>query len=179
MQNIWTRVKNAHDCEDVVITVGTGQISSDEEDSMGLIGEHDYAVLKLDDSSGPRKLLLCNPWRNGPELKMTEWPVSQSDSISLSAAEASDTTKLNRSEDMGPGLLWVSLEDVAQTFESMYLNWNPSLFRYRQDHHFRWDIPPACFLATLAKNPQFCVTVPSGGLVWILISRHFVDGSLE
>jgi hypothetical protein len=75
--------------------------------------------------------------------------------------------------------LWVTLEDVAQNFESMYLNWNPKLFSHRHDRHFKWDMPPKILSSTLVQNPQFSIVSPTGGLVWILMSRHFVDEELE
>ena len=175
----WARIKSAHDSEDVVITLGTGQISAEEETTLGLVGEHDYAVQKLDDASGTRRLLLKNPWCNGPELKVAGWISPRGRLDGTSASGASRSAQASRDEQVLDGLLWVTFEDVAQNFESMYLNWNPSLFRCRQDHHFSWDIPPACFASAMIRNPQFSVRSDAGGLVWILTSRHFVDGELE
>lgn len=58
----WARIKAAHESHDVVVTLGTGRISAEEEQLMGLIGEHDYAVEDLDSAgSGGRNLLIKNP----------------------------------------------------------------------------------------------------------------------
>jgi len=73
----------------------------------------------------------------------------------------------------------MAIEDVAQHFESMYLNWNPGLFAHRQDHHFAWDIPPKYLGGSVVRNPQFSFSSPTGGTVWVLVSRHFVDAELE
>lgn len=63
----WARVKAAHESHDVVVTLGTGRISAEEERLMGLIGEHDYAVEDLELSDGgARRLLIKNPWCDAP-----------------------------------------------------------------------------------------------------------------
>lgn len=73
----WARVKALHDSHDVVVTLGTGRISAEEERLMGLIGEHDYAVEDLDLSDGGvRRLLIKNPWCDAPLAERHEPPDS-------------------------------------------------------------------------------------------------------
>ena len=163
MDEMWTRIKAAHDAQDVVITLGTGRISPEEEEATGLIGEHDYAVMSLDEANGTRRLTLKNPWCNGP-------PWSGSSSLDAAAATQSKTS---------PGPQFMTLEEVVQNFESLYLNWNPELFPHRQNHHFSWDLPKGPLSASLVRNPQYCVTSSKGGSIWVLVSRHFVDSDLE
>lgn len=74
---------------------------------------------------------------------------------------------------------WMALEDVAQHFESMYLNWNPGLFSHRQDHHFAWEMPPKNLCASLVRNPQYTLLSATKGPIWVLVSRHFVDAELD
>lgn len=65
-------------------------------------------------------------------------------------------------------------ESVLQNFENLYLNWNPGIFRYREDIHFTWDLSTARGVAgCFAKNPQFAVTSEIGGNVWLLLGKHF------
>jgi hypothetical protein len=85
----------------------------------------------------------------------------------------------DKANSPSPGTLWLAIEDIAQHFESMYLNWNPALFTHRQDRHFAWDIPTKDFAASLVRNPQFSIVSPTGGVIWILLSRHFADAELE
>lgn len=74
----WVRVKTAHESHDVVVTLGTGRISAEEERLMGLIGEHDYAVEDLDVSDGgTRRLLIKNPWCDAPLVMGAERPQPQ------------------------------------------------------------------------------------------------------
>lgn len=173
----WRRIKAAHEAQDVVVTLGTGRISAEEEEVMGLVGEHDYAVLDMDASDGIRKLLVKNPWCNGPVWTGAGWSTPQkSPSIGACQSGGLSTERLELSSS---GTLWVAFEDVAQHFESMYLNWNPSLFPHRQDRHFNWSTPPKQLSASLVRNVQYAIDCSGGGLVWILVSRHFVDQELE
>ncbi|OTA05415.1 Calpain-like protease palB/rim-13, putative [Trichoderma parareesei] len=171
----WNRIKTAYDDGDVVITLGTGHVSTEEENIMGLVGEHDYAVQDLDPSN--RRLLVKNPWSHSQTWTGQGW----------SAVHGSDRAKLDSSseesvgdgESLSAGTLWMAIEDIAQHFESMYLNWNPALFTHRQELHFAWEIPTTDFAASLVRNPQFSVSSPTGGVIWILLSRHFKDAELE
>ncbi|EHK21023.1 uncharacterized protein TRIVIDRAFT_78188 [Trichoderma virens Gv29-8] len=172
----WDRIKTAYDMGNVVITLGTGHVSTEEEDIMGLVGEHDYAVQDLDPSG--RKFLVKNPWSHGQTWTGQGWSAihgSVRAKLDSSSSEASDED----AESPSAGTLWLAIEDIAQHFESMYLNWNPALFSHRQERHFAWDIPTKDFAASLVRNPQFSIISPTGGVIWILLSRHFADAELE
>ncbi|KAM3539076.1 hypothetical protein ARSEF1564_008010 [Beauveria bassiana] len=176
LSTAWRRIKAAHETQDVVVTLGTGRISAEEEEVMGLVGEHDYAVLDMDCSNGTRKLLIKNPWCNGPVWTGAGWSTPQKSpraGIGQDGGKSSHKPELSSS-----GTLWVAFEDVAQHFESMYLNWNPKLFPHRQDRHFNWSTPPKHLAASLVRNVQHSITSLRGGLVWMLVSRHFVDQEL-
>ncbi|KAG6042020.1 hypothetical protein E4U41_007117 [Claviceps citrina] len=183
IDHVWHRIESAYQSQDVVITLGTGRISAEEEQVMGLIGKHDYAVEAIDSSGGVRRLLIKNPWCDGPTMTTMGWSVpQQSPTWSSRNARSDSDAHPNRVHRPGSGSgsrLWIGIDDVAQHFESMYLNWNPSLFSHRRDHHFSWTIPPNVYKTSLSRNPQFSVMVPTGGTVWILVSRHFVDAELE
>lgn len=177
INQLWQRIKNAHDSHHVVITVGTGCISEEEERATGFVGEHDYSVQDLNEHEGVRRLLVKNPWCGGPPWKPSAattslQEASQSSEVDLRELSSDDTYRAH-------SCLWMTLEDVAQRFDSMYLNWNPKLFSYRHDQHFKWKMPPRALNFTLLQSPQFSIVSPAGGLVWVLISRHFVDEELD
>lgn len=175
----WRRIKNAYDYGDVVVTLGTGRLSLDEEETLGLVGEHDYAVLNMvETAQGNRKMLVKNPWCEG-----MVWRGVGSSDVSSQASDDHPTKLI-------PGTFWISLDDITQNFESLYLNWNPGLFTDRQDHHFSWQLPDANMMYSFAHNPQYSFSVTSdnsssnsssssSSSVWILLSRHFQDGELE
>lgn len=160
----WSRVKKAYDYGDVVITLGTGRLSDLEEDSLGLAGEHDYAVLDISVASGVRRMLVKNPWCDGLVWK--------------GAGSSSTTGTQQHPAKLKPGSFWIDFDDVTQNFESLYLNWNPALFTERQDHHFVWQLPVPSMSDSFAHNPQYSMTATASGSVWILLSRHFQDDEL-
>lgn len=180
-------MKNAFEYGDVVVTLGTGRLSRQEEETLGLAGEHDYAVMDIKvQDNGERRMLLKNPWCDGlvwkgfgstatvdaeaypPPSPTLSRPSRKSNSRASSPSPYADMT----------GTFWISLEDVVQNFESLYLNWNPALFTDRQDHHFTWTLPSRAMQPSFAHNPQYAFTSPTSGAVWILLSRHFHDGEL-
>ncbi|KAI0901910.1 cysteine proteinase, partial [Annulohypoxylon nitens] len=169
-ERTWKRVKKAYDYGDVVVTLGTGRLSLDEEETLGLAGEHDYAVLDMSETHGNRRFLVKNPWCDG-----LVWKGVGSSEVSTFRATDDHPTKLK------PGSFWISFDDVTQNFESLYLNWNPSLFTERQDHHFTWQLPAATMIggSCLAHNPQYSMTASADDNTWILLSRHFQDDELN
>jgi len=168
---LWDKIFNAHTYGDVLITLGTGKISRREEKALGLAGEHDYAVLDLKEFGLQRLLLIKNPWCDGMVWK-------KSVHISESEAQNETWTKELRSAlpdepSASKGTFWMSFEDVVQHFESLYLNWNPGLFRQRQDHHLSWTLPDMKNPGSFTHNPQYCIRSSQKDTVWILLSRHF------
>ncbi|KAI1200465.1 PALB protein [Nemania serpens] len=163
----WRRVKKAYDFGDVIITLGTGHLSPDEEEAFGLAGEHDYAVLDMSETAESRRLLVKNPWCDG-----LVWKGVGSASPKIPGEADDHPVKLK------PGSFWISFDDVTQNFESIYLNWNPSLFTHRQDHHFEWPLPQANMIGSFAHNPQYSMKAESNSQAWILLSRHFQDEEL-
>ncbi|KAJ9154823.1 Calpain-like protease palB/cpr-8 [Pleurostoma richardsiae] len=170
LDQTWKRIKNAYDYGDVVVTLGTGRMSSQEEEVLGLAGEHDYAVMDMRVESGARRMLLKNPWVDGLVWKGIG-------SSAIAGSDPSSDSESTRSSNM-TGTFWIAFEDVVQNFESLYLNWNPSLFTDRQDHHFTWTIPSGPEAQSLAPNPQYAFSSPFSGAVWVLLSRHFQDDEL-
>ena len=137
----------------------------------GLPGEHDYAVMAFSESSGKRLFLVKNPWSDVDacaSLVAGHNPVDDADQIS------EDTPREEKQPKVKPGTFWMSLQNIFQHFESLYLNWNPSLFSYRDDVHFTWNIAKTNGLwASFANNPQYQVHSKAGGTVWMVLSRHF------
>ena len=177
---LWRRTFNAFNYGDVLITLGTGKLTPNEEKGLGLAGEHDYAVINMIELEGQQLFLVKNPWSKGTVWKghiygsntMTEYPNKISD---LCATGIPRTSTIDI-EPPAPGTFWMGLNDVFQSFESLYLNWNPGLFRHREDIHFKWDL--AGFSSpegSLVSNPQYEVRSGIGGTAWVLLNRHFTS----
>jgi hypothetical protein len=143
LDRFWKRIVKGFSFGDVLITMGTGQMSSKTEKALGLVGQHDYAVLDLREVDGQRLMLIKNPWVEGSSwhgrFKDFSQTPSQSDEDSPANTneEPVDCPRdlLNVDKEMKPGTFWMDLDNVVQHFESVYLNWNTGLFSHRQDLH--------------------------------------------
>ena len=196
-ESLWRQVSSAFGFGDVLITMGTGKMSCRTERELGLAGEHDYAVLDLREVDGQRLLLIKNPWCEGTswrgKMKVTERtslssdePSAPSDDPLIDLGNENEPVQnsrdlLNSDDQLSPGTFWMDLDNVIQHYESIYLNWNPGLFTFRQDVHFGWDLTPPQLggnrqrgrFASLNQHPQYTVTADNGGTVWVLLWRHF------
>ncbi|KAG4434197.1 hypothetical protein IFR05_010324 [Cadophora sp. M221] len=170
-EQLWGRIHKSFSFGDIMITLGTGKLSRKEEKALGLAGEHDYAILDMKEVDSQRLMLVKNPWCDGMVWKGSHF----NDSNQSWTSELKDALPSEESP-LSPGTFWMSFEDVSQHFESLYLNWNPGLFRHRQDHHFNWIIPTIQSPGSFIHNPQYAVSASSSTPVWILLSRHFATG---
>lgn len=170
---LWKRLFNAFNYGDVLITVGTGSLAEQEEEELGLVSLHDYAILDMKEDNSRRQFLVKNPWAAG-----SVWEgIGQSHLPDTEGASEYKHDQHQIHRPLSPGTFWTDCDKLLQNFENLYLNWNPTLFPYRQDIHFTWDLSsassvPGCF----AENPQFAVGSKAGGSVWLLLSRHFNSG---
>lgn len=187
----WKRMHDGFKEGTVLITIGTGDLSKTVEDGLGLIGHHDYAILDLKEAQDGRKYMLVkNPWLNGPIWKSRDKSIEEdAKSIDQGPNGVSSTTlELQQSqsdyvqaffnEDDVPvlGSFWIPFSEALQNFESLYLNWNPNIFKYRADIHFEWDLASNRSPSSSARtNPQFSVTSKQSSTVWLILSRHFTD----
>ncbi|KAL3428336.1 palb protein [Phlyctema vagabunda] len=174
-RQLWQRISKSFGFGDVMLTLGTGHLTRREERELGLAGKHDYAILDMKELGPQHLLLVKNPWCDG-----MVWKKSISVAIQDNMASGSWTNDMRDALPQLPeapsGTFWMTFDDVIQNFESLYLNWNPGLFRHRQDHHFSWTFPPINNPGSFTHNPQYAVRSTEGGTLWILLSRHFATG---
>ena len=147
----------------MLVTAGTGTLSKNEEDGIGLVSEHDYTILEMHDQNGRRSLLIKNPWS-----RAFTWSGVARHTLYLQNTEGLPAIPPHLS-----GAFWIDLHSFCRDFESIYLNWNPGLFSFRSDIHHTWHPETAEILvSTLRSNPQFLVSSPHAGIAWILLDRH-------
>ena len=168
------KIHQAFSYGDVLITVGTGRLTEFEEEGMGLAGEHDYAVLDIKEDRDQRLALVKNPWSRATVWKGSTAYTQFVNDLTFKKSAKENAVGQAPSNELMPMTFWMNLNDIFQSFESMYLNWNPALFPYREDLHFTWDLvtsrgPPGSF----ASNPQYEIRSSEGCDAWILLSRHF------
>lgn len=159
----------------MLITMGTGHLTSEEEAEFDLTSKHDYTVLQLKEESGGLVALIKNPWRinDGPNKLSRYTRALQRKKHAVEELDSElSTLSLGKS-----GLFWIDVEDIPQYFEYLYINWNPELFGYRRDVHFVWKIEDAP-LSSCRAHPQYSLmSHENGGTVWLLLQRHFQTGS--
>lgn len=128
---LWKRIYQNFHNGNLMMCVGTGPLSADEASALGLIGDHDYAILDLKEidnpksDSGPKRIALVkNPW--------------------IRESEGQFTSPLQLPEGIAPptlnGSFWLTFESLCSKFGSLYLNWNPNLFLNVQKLNFLWSI---------------------------------------
>ena len=154
--------------------MGTGKMTETEERGLGLVGEHDYAVLDMKECKGQKLFLVKNPWSKAITWKghVSYADELAGDFVDLKMDDLIASDKPTRTS-LTPGTFWIGFDQVVQSFESIYLNWNPGLFSHREDAHFMWDLttsssPESCF----RSNPQYAMSSCHGGILWVLLSRH-------
>jgi calpain-7 len=60
VDRMWERIYNGYKTRDCLITCGTGPI--EDEDAIGLVSGHAYAILEIMQYKNTRLLLIKNPW---------------------------------------------------------------------------------------------------------------------
>lgn len=172
---LWTRIFDGFNLGEVLLTIGTGRLPRQEQKHLGLAAEHDYAILDLKERSGVREMLIKNPWSSGDVWKgaARQRPNPPHDGA---ASPVIDSIK-DPADDMTPGTFWMDFGSVFQHFETLYLNWQPGLFKCREDIHFSWDLTQTDVIPGIFEShPQISVKSQAATDVWILLNRHFKTG---
>ena len=173
-QALWEELFAAFVRGEIMCTLGTGKLGRREQQQLGLGAEHDYAVLEMKQADDAREMLIKNPWADGDVWKGTTkcrpHPGHENDTSQSPIDE-------REKEQMQPGTFWMDFNHVFQYFEHLYVNWDPGLFKYREDMHFSWHLPDVVQAGNLfVDHPQFAVKSKKAGEVWILLNRHFRTG---
>jgi calpain-7 len=165
-----------------MITIATGIIQ--DEDNVGLVGNHAYGVLEIVECEGHRLLLVKNPWghfrwRGKFAYGDANWTPS------LKKALGYD----NFSQDKG--VFWINFESVMQWFSHLDMNWNPDLLKYRKSFFDYWSASDMQHTGTLSikENPQYFINFSGAQnstigqiIAWVAITKLLVihkDGSFE
>lgn len=132
---LWNRLFAAWRFRDILITIGTGLLTAEESELFGLVSEHDYAVIDMRVlESGQRVVLIKNPWNleNLPQSSQSRFMSAES----LPQVE---------------NCCWMEFSRMSVRFNSLYLNWNPLLFKYKKQAHFEWNLENGKGFGSLRK----------------------------
>ncbi|KAI9741018.1 MAG: cysteine protease [Cirrosporium novae-zelandiae] len=167
---LWDRIVKSFASGDVLLTLGTGKISTEEETHLGLVPDHDYAVLDVCIVHGQPRALIKNPWANATRQNGGRTQNNKRFNTFTKDLEES----LPSDEPRISGTFWVTSFEIFQHFEYLYLNWNPKLFSYCENVHFTWDLTDIMVVrSSFNDNPQYAISSTTGGTVWLLLNRHF------
>ena len=185
-ERAWDRLYSANSFGDCLITVSTTRdITEDQEEQLGLVTGHAYAVLSVFQSrDGTRLLQLKNPWAS----KGWKGRFSAQDRSSWSnhklRTEIGYNPELAAKHD--DGIFWISWEDVLRYFRNIQLSWNPALFSHRIVTHNIWPCTqgPANDTFNIGENPQYIMVlsdeaVAKNATVWVMLSRHVTKQEQE
>lgn len=170
-ETLWSRVFKGWKQGKVIPTVATATC----DPSTGLVPNHAYAVLCLVESSNGAKMLrLKNPW--GKKRWTGNYSHLDSASWTPELKRACNYEPMEASSQVDDGTFWISWTDLLLHFDSIHLNWDPSMFPHKHTSHLSWDLSgPRRDLYSLGGNPQFSLTTASEGDVWLLLSKHVVE----
>lgn len=151
---------------DVLVTVGTGDLTPSQETEFGLVGNHNYSVFDVIDRNGQRLLKIRNPWSRGGI------PKSSFDFSSFWEDLDSDSMEEYTPGDPSLGTFWLDYTTLCQNFKTLYLNWNSAIFPYRSQKHFSFTPNGSDY--DVGTNGQYTISVEGTCDVWILVERHYL-----
>ena len=177
VDSLWRSIIQNFRRGDLLVTAGTGAMSRRTERGLGLASKHAYALVDLREDGRQRSILLKNPWCEGNALETSfrDWKATSPPSSGKSVEYENNFDPATHSNaPTRAGTFWVDINEILQHFDSLYLNWNPAIFNYREDIHFTWKCDNVRGpTGSLVCNPQFSVTGARGHDIWLVLSRHF------
>ena len=145
---LWNRIYNGYKNRDCLITCGTGAIEN--EDEIGLVSGHAYAVLEIMEFNGQKLLMVKNPW--GHKRYKGKWDLNDSKSWTPEMKQHFGYNQLKTSDN---GIFWIDIDSFCNAYENLYINWNPKLLLYRKSFFDLWkeaDMSKGDYIS-VKKNP--------------------------
>jgi calpain-7 len=180
----WQRLLNAQRFGDCLITCSTGDMTEEYGDQVGLVPTHAYAVLRTEEVGKLRLLLIKNPWSR----KRWNGKFSPEDSKSWTPALRKHLKyDAQTASEFDNGVFWIDYDSLCKEFSTIYMSWNPDLFKYSTSMHGLWpkSVGPKVDRYNLEFDPQYQLVVTSrpdpqqptavSQPVWILLSKHEVE----
>ncbi|GAK65394.1 cysteine proteinase [Moesziomyces antarcticus] len=141
----------------------------------GLVPSHNYAILDVRVSASQRYVTLMNPWRHAAH---------NHPSIAIDTKPEDDVVEAMQRLKVEDGATFtVTWDDLCTHFDSLFLNWDPSLFASTLSVHSSWRAPtPQGGGKVDQADPRFRLvmspTPDAGGEgeeVWMLLTRHITS----
>ncbi|ODQ51378.1 cysteine proteinase [Saitoella complicata NRRL Y-17804] len=156
----WTSLYKAWQRGNVLVTLGTGKMSAEDERRLGIVGDHCYAVVDMREAGGRRHVLVKNPWihHESGTVHTNEWTEELREAL----------------PEPSRGMFWMDWDMLPRYFIGLNLNWNPCLHPYRRDVHFTVDVTDRDHYI---DNQQYVLRNDTGSTqsVFVLLSRHYLS----
>ncbi|KAL4400422.1 calcium-dependent cysteine-type endopeptidase [Malassezia pachydermatis] len=112
---------------------------------------HCYGILKLDEADGARCVSIVNPWKLH-----------------------------DASSEQSSGRISMSWENVCLAFDTLFINWDPSIFPHRTVLQGAWDVSDSAVrldAGNAVQTDQYHVTIqaPGSTRVWFHLERHIYE----
>lgn len=177
----WKRLSEAWKKGECMITAGTGKggdfdmngnehkdvLNLDLGDGTKLIPSHDYAILEIREYGNRREVTLMNPWRRAPPtlvaIGTTAIETTGRDLSAALAPTSNATTSIqpSASPSSPQHVFTISWDTLCSHFHSLYLNWNPSIFRHSITAHSSWRKESSATPSTLTSGNASGTSTPT------------------
>ncbi|PLW22911.1 hypothetical protein PCASD_12020 [Puccinia coronata f. sp. avenae] len=157
----WNRVSSGFSQGRCLVSVGTNANNLNALENVGLVPFHDYAVIDIQqDDKGNRLVTLYNAWNvvEPQSASLTQWTTQLENALpKISSARRAERV----------GTFTISWESLQMYFETVYLNWDPSPFKFQRLVHF-FHHPLPAFSLKFDHGTALCADEE----VWVLLTRH-------
>mmetsp|Transcript_22018 Transcript_22018/g.21752 ORF Transcript_22018/g.21752 Transcript_22018/m.21752 type:complete len:653 (+) Transcript_22018:95-2053(+) len=176
LNNLWERLVRADKTRDVMVSISTGNLPN--ADDLGLVENHAYAVLEFMEFEDKKFVMVLNPW--GRFYWKGEYSIDDTSSWTPELKEALHYDYLKGKDK---GIFWIEWETMANVFEIIEMNWNPSMLKYSATKFGLWRFEDMVDgFEDLSKTPQFVLKyMPNEGdltcstYLWVVLSRLILD----
>ncbi|KAJ8517520.1 hypothetical protein ONZ45_g5319 [Pleurotus djamor] len=152
-ERTWTRIFEGFSTGQCLLTLGTGSTEFVYWRVFEMLGSHSYAVIGVNEHEESRWLVVLDSWTSSQGDE--EMPKSKTLEIP-----------------------WV---DVLEVFDSIYVSWDPNIWKKSLSHHGMWkrrgedDEANTRHLQLLFGPPSHPESGSDTDEIWILLTRHLYD----
>ncbi|ORY29529.1 hypothetical protein BCR39DRAFT_531983 [Naematelia encephala] len=173
----WLRVYSGWQRGNVLVTLGTGETTSDR-----LIPLHAYGVLDMQVKDGERILEVFDPGASKQSLGQSGL-AERMDQLSLKSLVTDDSSPSYTSSG-GNQTFHMTWDEVCTEFEALNVNWNPTTMPVLVKRYWSWPKPSTGVidegLSVSMSNPRYKLSVMTSSSdhmpeIWILLSQHIVS----
>ncbi|KZS95724.1 cysteine proteinase [Sistotremastrum niveocremeum HHB9708] len=162
-ETTWSRFRAAYERGDCLATLGTGKQPVDmPQRRRHLLASHSYPIL---DISSDRMVSILDSWEGTPQSSSPDDIVAVVENLDLTAGNT------NR-------ILKFSWEEICEIFDTLYLSWNPAIWKHQTNLHRTWK--PAKEMNGMPINHSMTLGIPgdddvSRDEICVLLIRHLMD----